>query len=65
MAQEEPVINASPALDDILNAELIKHTAASEQRKLQQLIGGEELGDRKPTCLLCHMQETSLALLPT
>ena len=40
---------------DVLKTQLVKRTAASEQRKLQQLI--EELSDRKPTQLLRRMQQ--------
>ena len=36
---------------NVLKAQLIKRTAASEQRRLQKLLSTEELGDRKPTRL--------------
>ena len=42
---------------DRLKEALIQRTEASEQRRLQQLLTAEELGDRKPSQLLWHMQQ--------
>lgn len=42
---------------DHLKDELIRRTTASEQRRLQQLLTTEELGDRKPSDLLRRMQQ--------
>ena len=42
---------------DNLKEQLIKRTGTSEQWRLQQLFNAEELGDRKPSQLLCRMQQ--------
>lgn len=42
---------------DKLKEELVKRTSSSEQKRLQQLLTSEELGDRKPSQLLRRMQQ--------
>ena len=42
---------------NVLKVQLVRRTAASEQRRLQQLFHAEELGDRKPSQLLRRLQQ--------
>ena len=42
---------------DKLKSELIRRTSSSEQKRLQQLLTSEELGDKKPSQLLRRMQQ--------
>ncbi|XP_064465457.1 uncharacterized protein LOC135377013, partial [Ornithodoros turicata] len=41
---------------DTLRKALIERTTASERKRLQQLLSAEDLGDRRPSQLLRHMQ---------
>ncbi len=47
----------NPPSDDPNNTLKTQLTTASEQKKLQLLFTSEELGTRKPTQLLCHLQQ--------
>ena len=58
-AKIHDLILSSPAETpyDILKEQLVRITAASEQKRLQQLFSSEELGDCKPTQLLRCLQQ--------
>ncbi|XP_050353660.1 uncharacterized protein LOC126775638 [Nymphalis io] len=50
---------------DKLKAELIRRLSASQERKIKQLLMHEELGDRKPTQFLRHLQHLAGPTVPT
>lgn len=59
IAEEVSDVITSPPLQDkynILKTAVIKRFTDSQQKKLQQLLNAEELGDRKPTQLLRKMK---------
>lgn len=47
-----------------LKTELIKRLSASQERKLQQLLTHEELGDRKPSQFMRHLQNLGGPTVP-
>lgn len=49
---------------DKLKSELIKRLSASQEKKVKQLLMHEELGDRKPSQLLRHMQSLAGQQIP-
>ncbi|CAB3238815.1 unnamed protein product [Arctia plantaginis] len=57
-AEVEDIITSPPTSGkyDKLKAELIKRLSASREKKVKQLLTHEELGDRKPSQFLRHLQ---------
>ncbi|XP_064462352.1 uncharacterized protein LOC135372820 [Ornithodoros turicata] len=57
-AQLIDVLTAPPAANpyDALKAALLERTTTSERKRFQELLSAEDLGDRRPTELLRHMQ---------
>lgn len=66
-AQVRDLIVSPPATGryEKLKAELIKRLSASQERKIKQLLMHEELGDRKPTQFLRHLQQLAGPNVPT
>ncbi|CAK1586336.1 unnamed protein product [Parnassius mnemosyne] len=50
---------------DTLKMELIRRLSASQERKIKQLLMHEEIGDRKPTQFLRHLQHLAGANVPS
>lgn len=60
------IITSPPATNkyDKLKEELIKRLSASRERKIQQLLMHEELGNRKPSQFLRHLQSLAGTTVP-
>lgn len=60
------IIVSPPATDKYgkLKSELIKRLSASQEKKVKQLLMHEELGDRKPSQFLRHMQSLAGKKVP-
>jgi hypothetical protein len=65
-AEVEDIITSPPAADKYnkLKTELIKRLSASRERKVQQVLNLEELGDKKPSQFLRHLQNLAGPGLP-
>lgn len=66
-AEVRDLVVSPPATDkyEKLKSELIKRLSASQERKIKQLLMHEELGDRKPTQFLRHLQHLAGVTVPT
>jgi len=54
---EDVIINLPPTgRYERIKAELIRHLSLSEEQRVRQLLMHEELGDRRPTQFLRHLQ---------
>lgn len=66
-AMEVKDVITNPPADDKygkLKAELIKRLSASQEKKVKQLLTHEELGDRKPSQFLRHLQTLAGPAVP-
>lgn len=66
-AEVKDVITNPPATDKYvkLKSELIKRLTASQERRVKQLLMHEELGDRKPSQFLRHLQGLAGPAVPS
>lgn len=65
-AEVKDIITKPPAVEkyEKLKTELIKRLSASKERKVKQLLMHEELGDRKPSQFLRHLEDLAGPSIP-